>query len=468
MPADNLLTYGLRPLRVAGLGHWRVIVAYVCAVLLAVMATLLVVSTTVSSTVLAELWPVAVLLGICWLAALVVCGEARLRPARTNSAQLLGVVKAIVLGTAAALLIRAALPRPLAFTAAQYGLAMLLAVALAWVGRRLAVAWTPRRCYLVISSNGIARPLLECVQSGEPLGYHEIAGILTNDNDLQCPEVPVFHSTPQWDALAPLARTLGANRVVVDGDPGLSAEAVGGLRRCRDQGIAVLSALSAYEEITSKTLLPEIEGALAGSERRPARSIYDRYLKRVVDIVLTLLLLPLALAIIAVCAIFIKILMPGPVFYRQERVGYRGKRFQLTKLRTMVLDAEKETGPVWAREDDARVTTLGRILRRARIDELPQLFHVLTGEMGLVGPRPERPYFIAEWVQRLSSYHQRSCVLPGITGWAQVNHHYGGCFEDVCEKLRYDLYYIRRRSWALDLDTLRRTVGVIVHGRGAR
>ena len=160
--------------------------------------------------------------------------------------------------------------------------------------------------------------------------------------------------------------------------------------------------------------------------------------------------------------------MPGPVFYRQERVGYRGKRFYLTKLRTMGLDAEKETGPVWAQEDDPRVTTFGRILRRARIDELPQLFHVLTGEMGLVGPRPERPYFVAEWAQRLPSYHERSRVLPGITGWAQVNHHYDGCFDDVCEKLRYDLYYIRRRSWALDLDTLRRTVGVIVHGHGAR
>ncbi len=468
MAADNLLTHGLRPLRVAGLGHWRVLVAYVFAVLLAVMATLLVVSGTASGTALAGLRPAAVLLGLCWLAALVLCGEARLRPARTKLQQLIGAGKGIAVGTAAALLIEAALPPPAAFTPVQYGIAALLAVGLAWAAYRIAAAGTPKRCYLVISGDGIAYPLAECVQNGEPAGYHEIVGILTDDNDLRRQDLPVFHSGSQWEVVAPLAQTLRANRVVVAGNHRLSDEAVSSLRQCREQGIPVLSAVSAYEEITSKTPLPELEEALADGECRPPRTIYARYLKRPADVMLTLLLLPLALPIIGVCAIFIKILMPGPVFYRQERVGYRGKRFYLTKLRTMVLDAEKETGPIWAREDDSRVTTLGRLLRRARIDELPQLFHVLTGDMGLVGPRPERPHFVAEWAQRLPSYHERSRVLPGITGWAQVNHHYGGCFEDVCEKLRYDLYYIRRRSWALDLDTLRRTVGVIIHGRGAR
>ncbi len=210
------------------------------------------------------------------------------------------------------------------------------------------------------------------------------------------------------------------------------------------------------------------EGVVAeGSYQAPA-SMYNRYGKRIIEVAIVALLLPVAVVLIAACALLIKILSPGPVFYRQERVGQGGKPFGLLKLRTMIPDAETTTGPVWAAEDDSRVTGLGRLLRRTRLDELPQLFQVLSGQMALIGPRPERPYFVRQFAQDLPFYLTRVSVRPGITGWAQVSRHYDSCFGDVCEKLWYDLYYIRHLSLRLDLEILRHTVGVVIRGTGAR
>lgn len=210
------------------------------------------------------------------------------------------------------------------------------------------------------------------------------------------------------------------------------------------------------------------EGVVAEDFCEAPASIYSRYGKRMVEVAIVVLLLPVAGVLIAACALLIKTLSPGPVFYRQERVGQGGKPFGLLKLRTMVPDAEDTTGPVWAAEDDSRVTGIGRLLRRTRLDELPQLFQVLTGEMALIGPRPERPQFVRQFAQDLPFYLTRLNVRPGITGWAQVNLHYDGCPGDVHEKLRHDLYYIRHLSLRLDLTILRRTLVVVICGTGAR
>ena len=210
------------------------------------------------------------------------------------------------------------------------------------------------------------------------------------------------------------------------------------------------------------------EGVVAEDFCEAPASIYSRYGKRIMEVAIVVLLLPVAVLLIAACALLIKTLSPGPVFYRQERVGHGGKPFGLLKLRTMFPDAEDTTGPVWAAEDDSRVTGLGRLLRRTRLDELPQLFQVLTGEMALIGPRPERPQFVRQFAQDLPFYLTRLSVRPGVTGWAQVNHHYDGCPGDVSAKLRYDLYYIRHLSLPLDLTILRRTLGVIIRRSGAR
>jgi len=190
--------------------------------------------------------------------------------------------------------------------------------------------------------------------------------------------------------------------------------------------------------------------------------------KRAFDLVVaTLLLLPaLPLMVLASVAIFIE--SPGPVIYRQERVGRRGKRFTLLKFRSMTRDAEKDGKPAWAAVNDQRVTRVGRFLRKTRIDELPQLINVLRGEMSVVGPRPERPEFVAMLSEQVPFYAIRHSVKPGITGWAQVRYSYVATIEDSVKKLEYDIYYVKNHSMLLDALILLETIRVVLLGEGAR
>jgi lipopolysaccharide/colanic/teichoic acid biosynthesis glycosyltransferase len=177
-------------------------------------------------------------------------------------------------------------------------------------------------------------------------------------------------------------------------------------------------------------------------------------------------LLVLASPLLAAAALLIRLTSPGPVIYRQTRVGLDGREFELFKLRSMVRDAERESGPVWASQNDPRVTHVGRLLRRFRIDELPQLINVLNGEMSLVGPRPERPIFVQRLRRTLPQFELRSRVLPGITGLAQVRHGYSASETEAEVKLRHDLEYVRAASAALDLMILLRTIRVVLRGAG--
>jgi len=167
-------------------------------------------------------------------------------------------------------------------------------------------------------------------------------------------------------------------------------------------------------------------------------------------------------------ALLVRLTSPGPALYRQLRVGRNGSLFSVYKFRSMRIDAEKETGAVWAAKNDPRVTRLGKTLRRLRIDELPQLFNVLKGEMSIVGPRPERPEFVATLSEQIPFYRQRHCIRPGITGWAQINHKYGDTIEDTVTKLEYDLYYIKNLSPSLDFYIIFQTLKVMVQQRGAQ
>jgi exopolysaccharide biosynthesis polyprenyl glycosylphosphotransferase len=158
----------------------------------------------------------------------------------------------------------------------------------------------------------------------------------------------------------------------------------------------------------------------------------------------------------------------GPVLYCQERVGEGGRTFTVFKFRSMRVDAEREGRPVWARDNDDRVTRVGRFIRVTRLDELPQLWNVLRGDMSFVGPRPERPFFVEQLEKEIPFYQQRHAVKPGLTGWAQIKYEYGSSIEDAMEKLRYDLYYIKHLSVALDLSIVFDTVKVVIFGKGAK
>jgi exopolysaccharide biosynthesis polyprenyl glycosylphosphotransferase len=196
-------------------------------------------------------------------------------------------------------------------------------------------------------------------------------------------------------------------------------------------------------------------------------SHWKYHIKRLMDISFSFILLVLSFPVLILTALLIKLESPGPVFYFQERVGERNKPFQMIKFRSMKQDAEKD-GAVWAKQNDDRVTRVGEVIRTLRIDELPQLWNVLKGEMSLVGPRPERQVFVDELAKKIPYYSIRHEVKPGVTGWAQVCYPYGASELDALKKLEYDLYYMKNLSIAFDLMVIFKTVKTVLFKKGSR
>jgi sugar transferase (PEP-CTERM system associated) len=232
-------------------------------------------------------------------------------------------------------------------------------------------------------------------------------------------------------------------------------------------GIRVEDAATTYERITGKILTEGLKPSSLIFSDGFRVSGRTRFVKRLLDVLLAGVGLVVAAPLMILTALAIQIESGGPVLYRQERVGENGRLFTLFKFRSMRTDAENGL-PLWAKENDDRVTAVGRLIRLSRIDELPQLWNVLRGDMSFVGPRPERPYFVQRLVQAVPFYVERHAVKPGVTGWAQVKYRYGASIEDAIEKLRYDLYYIKHLSIAFDLTIVIDTVKVILSGKGAK
>ena len=256
--------------------------------------------------------------------------------------------------------------------------------------------------------------------------------------------------------------------VVVEPDLEANQEIASALLECRLLGVRVEDALELYARLHGKLWLAAIDPArLAFSDGFRITPLY-RFVKRVIDLLCAVVFLVLAAPLMAVIALAVKLESPGPVLFRQERVGQFGKTFTLLKFRSMRQDAEAETGPTWCRQNDDRVTRIGNILRRSHLDELPQVLNVLAGDLSFVGPRPERPCFVEMLREEIVYYELRHYVRPGVTGWAQVSFPYAGSIEDSYEKLQYDLYYARNASLVLDLQILFRTALVMLTGRGSR
>jgi sugar transferase (PEP-CTERM system associated) len=235
---------------------------------------------------------------------------------------------------------------------------------------------------------------------------------------------------------------------------------------CRMRGIQVEDWPTFYEKETGKILVTDLRPSWLIFSDGFVKTPRTEIVKRLVDVGLSLTGLMLALPVMAVVALAIKMESRGPALFRQPRLGQNGRVFILNKFRSMREDAERDTGPVWAQQRDPRVTRVGAFLRKTRLDELPQLFNVLVGDMSFIGPRPERPEFVYELQKQIPFYMERLSVKPGITGWAQVRYRYGASVEDALEKLQYDLYYIKNLSLFLDLLILINTIQVVLFARG--
>ena len=237
---------------------------------------------------------------------------------------------------------------------------------------------------------------------------------------------------------------------------------------CKLQGVRVVDIATHFEKTLGQIRLDSVTAGWLIFGEGFGQSLIRSFVKRLFDIVCASLLIVVAFPVMLLTSILILLESGGPIFYLQERVGLNGRLFKVVKFRSMRTDAEKDGKPRWASATDDRVTRVGRIIRKVRIDELPQLFGVLGGAMSLVGPRPERPFFVDQLTQEIPYYSVRQSVKPGVTGWAQVRYHYGGSVEDSAEKLQYDLYYVKNHTLFLDLVILFETVGVVLTGKGAQ
>jgi sugar transferase (PEP-CTERM system associated) len=237
---------------------------------------------------------------------------------------------------------------------------------------------------------------------------------------------------------------------------------------CKLQGVRVMDIATHYERTLGQIRLDSLSAGWLVFGDGFDQSMVRGFNKRVFDLCCSTVLILMSMPVMLVTAVLIALESSGPVLYSQERVGLGGRPFKVVKFRSMRTDAEKDGKPRWAAAQDDRVTRVGRVIRKLRIDELPQLFGVLGGRMSLVGPRPERQFFVDQLTQDIPFYAVRHSVKPGVTGWAQVKYQYGASMEDSAEKLQYDLYYVKNNTLFLDLVILFETVGVVLMRKGAQ
>jgi sugar transferase (PEP-CTERM system associated) len=271
----------------------------------------------------------------------------------------------------------------------------------------------------------------------------------------------------QPDDILRIVRERDVDRIVVALSDRRGHLPISELLQAKLSGVRVEDATTTYERLTGKILIDDLKPSWLIFSNGFVLSRWTRLWKRAVDVVCASIGLVLGAPLMLLTAIAVR-LDSGPILYAQQRVGENGQLFTVYKFRSMRTDAEPTGVPVWAQDGDTRVTRVGRFIRATRLDELPQLWNVLTGAMSFVGPRPERPYFVEKLAGEIPYYQQRHSVKPGLTGWAQIKYQYGSSVEDAVEKLRYDLYYVKHVSLALDLSIIFDTVKVIIFGKGAK
>jgi sugar transferase (PEP-CTERM system associated) len=345
---------------------------------------------------------------------------------------------------------------------------LVMTLVVAW---RLAFEWIagrvrPRERLLIVGTNPTAVALAREIHARQAELGVEIVGFI--DPDPAMVGRSVFNPTVlgTLDDIPSIVRERGIGRVVVS-----LADARGRLRmeqllEMKFGGVAFDHLATVYERFMGKIAIENLRPSWMIFSSGFRKTAWVGAAKRGVDVLASLILLVLAAPVMALVVLAIRITSAGPVLYHQARVGQAGRVFTLHKFRSMSVDAEAKTGAVWASQSDPRITAVGRVLRKTRLDELPQLWNVLRGEMSFVGPRPERPEFVDMLTAKIPYYRQRHAVKPGLTGWAQVRYSYGASVEDAIEKLQYDLFYIKYLSVGLDLLIMLQTIKTVVLHRG--
>ncbi len=322
-----------------------------------------------------------------------------------------------------------------------------------------------KRRLLVLGAGKRAQRIKE-LEAKPGSGFVVVGYIAMNENKRVIPEA--INRDAIYN-LADFVVKMGASEVVLALEERRNAIPLDDLLRIKTTGVHVNEISSFLERETGRVDLDSVNPSwLIFSDGFSSGRRLSGIAKRLFDIIASLILLFATMPIVIVFAILVKLESRGPAFYRQVRVGLFGQPYSVVKLRSMRSDAEVQGKAVWAAKDDPRITMVGKFIRKVRIDELPQTWNVLKGEMSFVGPRPERPEFVADLEQQLSYYAERHMVKPGITGWAQINYPYGASIEDSRHKLEYDLYYAKNYTPFLDILILLQTIRVVLWPEGAR
>ncbi len=336
------------------------------------------------------------------------------------------------------------------------------------IGDRMVDEDAFKRVVLVYGAGQRALSLSQLRRRSDQRGFR-VAGYIAAPGETTLVTRDLMTPDPR-ERLQDLAGNLHVDEIVVAMDDRRREFPVRELLDCRLAGIEVIDIVSFLERETGRVRLDVLNPSWIifgeGFRRDPVR----QFTKRSFDVIaaLALLLVTLPFIMLTMFAIALEDGPRGPYFYRQRRVGLDGKVFNVLKFRSMTVDAESDGRPRWATSGDARVTRVGRLIRKVRIDELPQVFNVLRGDMSFVGPRPERPEFVSQFGESVPYYDERHCAKPGITGWAQLCYPYGASEKDAIEKLQYDLYYVKNHTLLFDLMILLQTVEVVVFGKGGR
>lgn len=320
---------------------------------------------------------------------------------------------------------------------------------------------------LLIGSGNLASLIAREIAGNFDSGY-KIAAIVDNPNHSDLAKQLEVESRSDYQHICTMAKINGIKKIVValDEKRGKFPSAV--LLDCKMKGLTIVDGVSFYETLAGKILALQINPSSLIFSEGFRRNKFTLWGKRFLDIVLSAVGLVISVPLMLLTAIAIKATSKGPVFFKQTRVGQWEKPFSVIKFRTMLKNAETHTGPIWAEKDDPRITKIGKILRTLRLDELPQFWNVVKGNMSFVGPRPERPVFVKKLKDKLPYYAERHTVKPGITGWAQISYGYGASEEDALKKLEYDLFYIKHLSLLMDLLIVVKTLKIVILGKGAR
>jgi sugar transferase (PEP-CTERM system associated) len=321
---------------------------------------------------------------------------------------------------------------------------------------------------LLVGDGDLARTVFNEAQERRTLGFQVLGRVVAIPDEADDRTGGLPRVIGGYDDLMELGARPDIDRIVVAIAERRGNFPVRELLELRVSGRKVIDGCDFYEELTGRMLIEHLKPSqlifAEGFGKRSAKIA----LKRLVDFTASTLGLIASMPIWAIIPLAIKLDSPGPVFFRQSRVGEKNRVFDVIKFRSMRADAEDKTGPVWATDRDDRVTRVGRFIRKTRIDEIPQIVNVFKGDMSFVGPRPERPFFVKQLAEEIPFYAHRHSVKPGLTGLAQIKYSYGSTVEDAVEKLRYDLYYVKRMGLLMDLSIIFETVKVVLFGKGAK